>query len=141
MDINLRVYGILHQKGHVLMSLERIANREILKFPGGGVHPKESLTDALMREIKEEMNCSLTQLQHFYTTEAYVPSWLAPHERVLSVFYTMELIELLNQEPFALPLNPEHTLEWVECKETALKRIDLPIEQTVFKKLLFLCPQ
>ena len=51
---NLRVYGLLLRDHKVLISSERVAGRNILKFPGGAVEPSETPEEALVREFNEE---------------------------------------------------------------------------------------
>lgn len=136
MEINLRVYGIVIRNNHVLLSKEFIQNTWIVKFPGGGVHPEESLSAALSREFKEEMACTVKEVKHFYTTDAHVPSWFNSKQRVLSVFYTLELNELMPFDQLILPEYCEHELFWAPLQKPTLSAITLPIEHTVFKALL-----
>ena len=51
---NLRVYGLLLRDHKVLISSERVAGRNILKFPGGAVESGETPEEALVREFDEE---------------------------------------------------------------------------------------
>ena len=39
---NLRVYGVLLRGGRVLVAAERVAGRDIFKFPGGAVEDGET---------------------------------------------------------------------------------------------------
>jgi len=51
---NLRVYGLLLRAGKVLVAAERVAGRDVLKFPGGAVVAGETPEAALKREFREE---------------------------------------------------------------------------------------
>jgi ADP-ribose pyrophosphatase YjhB (NUDIX family) len=139
MEINLRVYGLAIRNNHVLVSKEYIANKWLIKFPGGGVNPQESLTDALCREFREEVQCTVSESQHFYTTDAYVPSWFDSKQRVLSVYFTISLLELQPHNALVLPKRSEHEVYWAPISMATLNSIDLPIERTVFKLLLDMC--
>lgn len=136
MEINLRVYGLAIRNNHVLVSKEYIANKWLIKFPGGGVQPQESLSDALCREFREEMQCTVSEAQHFYTTDAYIPSWFDSKQRVLSIYYTISLLELKPYNALVLPKQTEHEVFWAPISLATFNTIDLPIDRTVFKRLL-----
>ena len=74
----IRVYGLLLEQGHVLVSDELIKGRPITKFPGGGLEYGEGLKDCLVREVREEVALEVKNLQ-------YVGSqcWPFPHSMML----------------------------------------------------------
>lgn len=84
----LRVYGLWVHKGRVLLSKERFAGRNMVKFPGGGLEFGEGLIDGLCREWREETGLSPVQPQHLYTTDFFsgigVPPGRSTHFCVLS---------------------------------------------------------
>ena len=45
--VNLRAYGLLARDHRSLISDEKVAGKNILKFPGGGVEPNETPEQAL----------------------------------------------------------------------------------------------
>lgn len=85
---NVRVYGILmNENDQILLSDELIKERYVTKFPGGGVELGEGLRDALIREFKEECGIDIAVLEHFYTTDFFVPSQFDSESQVLSMYY------------------------------------------------------
>lgn len=90
---NVRVYGLLvNSNREVLICDEDIELWHITKFPGGGLEFGEGLSDALIREFKEETNADIEIEQHFYTTDFFVPSAIDDTTQVISVFYLVRPI-------------------------------------------------
>ncbi len=63
---------VLNAENALLVVLERYGSREVLKLPGGYVEPGENLSDAAIREVKEETgvetcfkSCILFRHTHF----------------------------------------------------------------------------
>jgi ADP-ribose pyrophosphatase YjhB (NUDIX family) len=83
---NVRVYGIWLQDGQMLVNEEKIRQRTVIKFPGGGLEWGEGTTDCLKREWKEELGIDITVLEHFYTTDFFVPSAF-DDSQVISIYY------------------------------------------------------
>jgi ADP-ribose pyrophosphatase YjhB (NUDIX family) len=85
---NLRVYGVLLRAGRVLVSAERVAGRDVLKFPGGAVEAGETPETALRREFAEECSIavSLRALLHAPGT-LFSPWTLAPYT---PLFYAVD---------------------------------------------------
>lgn len=90
---NIRAYGILINKGAVLVSDEYIKRNRITKFPGGGLEYGEGLKDCVVREFKEELNLAVEVSAHFYTTDFYVASSFDTNSQVISVYYLVEALE------------------------------------------------
>ena len=72
---NLRVYGILARAGRVLMSAERVAGRDVLKFPGGAVEPGETPEAALAREFQEECRIAIAPLVMLHAPGTLLSPW------------------------------------------------------------------
>ena len=90
---NVRVYGLLvNSNREVLICDEDIELWHITKFPGGGLEFGEGLSDALIREFKEETNAEIEIERHFYTTDFFVPSAIDDTTQVISVFYLVRPI-------------------------------------------------
>jgi len=83
----IAAYGMIIQNQHLLLSKEIIQNREVIKFPGGGVNVGEGLVDALKREFQEEIGIDITVKKHIYTTDFFVQSAFHPDYQVIAIYY------------------------------------------------------
>ena len=93
---NLRVYGLLIEKGKVLVSDEYIKGREITKFPGGGLEFGEGPADCIVREFQEECNLRVEVKSHLYTTDFFVTSAFHTKSQVISIYYLVKALEPLH---------------------------------------------
>ena len=87
---NIRVYGIWIQDNKVLVNEEKIRDKIITKFPGGGLHWGEGIIDCLKREWIEELNINIEPLGHFYTTDFFQRS-AYDNSQVISIYYRDQL--------------------------------------------------
>ena len=72
---NLRVYGILLRAARVLIAAERVAGRDVLKFPGGAVEPDETPEHALVREFREEGTLEVAPLRLLHLPGTLYSPW------------------------------------------------------------------
>lgn len=81
------------------------------EFPGGKIEPGETKEEALIREIKEELNCNIN-IERFITTINY-------EYNTFSLTMHVFLCSLIDREPILL----EHkSSKW--CDEDKLKELD-----------------
>ena len=90
---NVRVYGVLVEKGKLLVSDEFIKGKEITKLPGGGLEFGEGPADCVVREFKEELNLKVSVIDHFYTTDFFVTSAFHVNSQVISIYYVVKAEE------------------------------------------------
>jgi len=90
---NVRVYGILVDKGRLLVSDEFIKGKEITKLPGGGLEFGEGPVDCVIREFKEETNLAVNVKNHFYTTDFFVTSAFHVSSQIISIYYVVDVLE------------------------------------------------
>lgn len=141
-SFTIRVYGLLCEHGSVLVSDEVIKGRRITKFPGGGLQFGEGLIDALVREIKEEMDQEALDLEHYYTTDLFQQSTFHSEPmQVISVYYRFRVsdpssITVVHEAFGGKDDDQEQELfRWLDLTDTAVDALSLPIDQLVFRKL------
>ncbi len=122
---------IINKKGEVLCA-QRGEKSDLSfswEFPGGKVKKGESCEDALIREIKEELNCTIKEHQKItFTTFKY-----STIEIELSTFWCTLLDE--NNSPECLE---HHTIRWClkdELLELNWAPADLPTVEHVVQRL------
>ena len=118
---------IENNKGELLLSVRAFnPNKGMLDLPGGFVDPNESVEHALKREIKEELNLDVTQLE-------YLVSF--PNEYVFSGYtvYTCDLafrckvtgwenLKIQDDISDIKMVTPE-TIDWGEVCANSIKQI------------------
>ncbi len=130
-SFNVRVYGLLIRDGSVLTVEEPVKDSVILKFPGGGLEFGEGLIDGLKREFKEELNCRLSEVRHFYTTEFFVESMFNPEHQIISIYYLVNT----RAHTIQLDLHADLHFKWMPLTELHEDMFALPIDKVVVKML------
>jgi 8-oxo-dGTP diphosphatase len=88
----IRVYGLyVNSHKQVLLTDEKVGDFYFTKFPGGGLEFGEGTHDCLIREFKEELNLDIEVLEHFYTTDFFVPSAWNANVQIVSIYYLVHL--------------------------------------------------
>jgi 8-oxo-dGTP pyrophosphatase MutT (NUDIX family) len=83
---SLRIYGILIEKGRLLMTRSTFLGREFVNFPGGGVELGEAPMAALKREFQEETGLAVKPRRLLYASEGYHRSTQVPMQ-IVSVYW------------------------------------------------------
>ena len=84
---NIRVYGlVINDREELLVTDEFRAGMKMTKLPGGGLIWGEGIHDCLKREFKEELNCSIDILEHFYTTDFFQISAFNNEHQLISIY-------------------------------------------------------
>jgi 8-oxo-dGTP diphosphatase len=92
-SFNLRVYGLaINDRNELLVSDEFICEREITKFPGGGLLWGEGTEACLKREFREELKCETEIIKHFYTTDFFQLSAFNPDHQIISMYYFIRFL-------------------------------------------------
>jgi 8-oxo-dGTP diphosphatase len=131
----IRVYGLLHREGHLLLSSEQVLHKQALKFPGGGLEHGEGTLDALKREFQEELNWDIDVKGHIYTTDYYVPSFLSPVDQVISIYYEIDVDRQFNMREVLTGLDAGQHFVWKDWQLTPPETLSFPIDQEVIRRL------
>jgi 8-oxo-dGTP diphosphatase len=128
--INIRIYACCIKNEKILALYEEYVGESLLKLPGGGLEFGESVIDCLRREMDEELNVKIKNIQHFYTQEDFIPSRFRDNEQLLTIYYTVDLEDendLIIRDPCI------EKVEWIPLKQE--NPFTLPIDAVVFEKL------
>lgn len=101
------------------MSDEFVFDQAITKFPGGGLIEGEGPIDCLKREMKEETGLEIEIIDHFYTTDFFVPSAFHSDLQVISIYYRMNF--LAYKDSLLL-----HQIQSIESASQVFRLIPLP---------------
>lgn len=129
--INVRVYAMILKNGEVLVLHEEYVGEQLMKFPGGGLELGESVLECVQRELEEELNIKVKNIQHLYTQEDFLVSKFRNNEQLLSIYYLAEMVD----ENELLILDPcIEKIEWVSLN-TEENPFPLPIDKVAFDVL------
>ncbi|MBG16290.1 MAG: NUDIX hydrolase [Crocinitomicaceae bacterium] len=130
-SFNIRVYALIIENGHILISKELIRNKISLKFPGGGVEKGEGIIEALQRESREELKQMLINVEHFYTTDFFQQSAYNKKDQLISIYYKAKLSfpEKLIHENH--PIDDRPVFYWKKIDELTKDELSFPIDKHV----------
>ncbi|MFN8714729.1 MAG: NUDIX hydrolase [Bacteroidota bacterium] len=135
--INLRAYAIIEHNDFVLVTDEFRIGKRMTKFPGGGHEWGEGLAETLLRECREELGQQPTSLEHFYTTDFFVPSAFHSSDQLVAVYYRVILPEpekiAVKDVPFDFDqeIDGAQLFRWINRNEISADHFTYPIDQHV----------
>jgi 8-oxo-dGTP diphosphatase len=139
---NIRVYGlIISEYEEVLISYEMFHQEKLIKFPGGGMHFGEGTLDCLKREAVEELKQEIKIINHFHTTEEFIPTKFFSDRQLIAIYYLASLTEPAifksSNKPFDFEGEEDglQSFSWIPI--ATLNKIDFTFEtdKIVAKKL------
>jgi len=137
---NVRVYGILADKGNVLVSDEFIKGKLITKFPGGGLEFGEGPSDCVVREFMEELNLKIEVTRHFYTTDFFVTSAFNTNSQIISIYYLVKALEPMKFKTTDKVFDFEkkegaQSFRWIDLKEIKESNFTFIIDKKIAELL------
>ncbi len=138
---NVRVYGILlNDLQEILVAEEFHYDTFMRKFPGGGLQFGEGIKDALIREIKEELDEDVEGCVHFYTTDFFVRSAFNENHQVIAVYYLVKtpksILEKFRGDSQRATLNGDEYFRWMPLKNVRPEDFTFPVDQQAVKLIL-----
>jgi ADP-ribose pyrophosphatase YjhB (NUDIX family) len=139
--VNLRAYAIIEHNDFVLVTDEFRIGKRMTKFPGGGHEWGEGLTETILRECREELGQQPSSLEHFYTTDFFVPSAFRNTDQLIAVYYRATLPEPekipVQETPFAFEEETDgaQVFRWISRSEISADHFTYPIDQHVAELL------
>lgn len=134
----IRVYAlIINEDDQVLVTDEFQLGMKMTKFPGGGMHFGEGTIDCLKRELLEECNQELENIQHFYTTDFYQKALFFDDHQLLSIYYTARLrlpVQFkISDNAFDFPelINGNQSFRWISINSVNTDIFTFPIDKHV----------
>lgn len=134
----IRVYAlIVNELREILVTDEFQLNTRMTKFPGGGMHFGEGTIDCLRREMLEECNQEIENIEHFYTTDFYQKALFYDDCQLISIYYLAKLKGELNFKisdryfDFEKMENGNQSFRWVSVNKIIPDEFTFPIDKHV----------
>jgi 8-oxo-dGTP diphosphatase len=135
---NIRVYGlIIKNKAQILLTDEYVLDREMTKFPGGGLHFGEGPEDCLKREALEEFGQGIEIIEHFYTTGFFQRALFFEDHQLISLYYRARFLEYprfkISEKPFDFKamVNGSQSFRWADIATLREEELSFPIDRHV----------
>ena len=137
----IRVYAIIEHEGRILLSDECVGDTYFTKFPGGGHEWGESFPETISRELKEEADIEVEELEHFYTTDFFVKSAFDQNKQVVSIYYKTKVEDPQSISSSRKKFDFDHNLQkaekfrWEKLKDLTEESVTFPIDKKVIELL------
>ena len=132
-NLSVRVYGLLIKEGKLMFLREKYGDRELIKFPGGGLELGEGARQTLERELKEELNLDIKVGEHIYTQDFFLKSSLTPATQLLTIYYFIDCEDISTLKIIEAEIKE---ILWIPLQDLNVEEILLPTDKIVVDKIL-----
>jgi mutator protein MutT len=136
---NLRVYAlIIDESNRILISDECRFGHFFTKFPGGGIEANEGITDALKRELQEELSVEMLDASFFYVNDFHQVSAFDKEHSLVVFYYKVSIAPTqgIGTLSYSIPFKEETEKQrWVSLSDLQESDLTFPIDQLVLEKL------
>lgn len=135
---NLRVYAlIINDKNEILLSDEFRFGKFFTKFPGGGVEFGEGISDALHRELNEELNIKIDEAKPYYYNDFHELSAFQTDHQIVSFYYLVKCDwKKIPHQVYEIPFSFEGEKQrWFKIDSLEEDILTFPIDRIVLNKL------
>lgn len=129
---NIRVYGLLvNNNREVLVTEEFRFGNKMTKFPGGGLNFGEGTLDCIKREFREELDCEIEVLGHFYTTDYFQPSAFHTDHQLISIYYLIKNTATISTGGALEKKEGAQVFRWMKISSIKESAFTFPIDRKV----------
>jgi ADP-ribose pyrophosphatase YjhB (NUDIX family) len=118
--IHVKVMCVISRNGKILATegLDDVKNEKFYRLIGGGVHFCELSTDALKREVREELETELENITFLYAFENVFTYRGNPGHEIVFL-YSAEMVrkELYGKEEIPIADHPSVIAKWVPISD------------------------
>lgn len=136
---NLRVYAlIIDESNRILVSDECRFGHFFTKFPGGGIEANEGITDALKRELQEELAVEILDSSFYYVNDFHQVSAFDTEHSLVVFYYKVHIDspEKIGIHTYSIPFSEEMEKQrWAFLSDLKESDLTFPIDQLVLRKL------
>lgn len=131
---NVRVYGALICRDHILISDEKVKDFSFTKLPGGGLEFGEGTLECLKREFMEEAALKVRVVRHLYTTDFFQVSAFNKDHQVVSIYYLVEALGLNGPSP-VISQEEDQNFRWISLSDLSEEDFTFPIDKGLVPQL------